>query len=57
MPGGTIGTFGFGEKIDLKVEIDLSADRWNVFLGKIWALGTDFGGATQVTGIRFTPRT
>ena len=52
--GGVIGTFGFGEKIDLKVEIDLSTDTWNVFLGEIWSLSTTFGGATQVTGIRVT---
>ena len=57
VPGGsspTIGTFGFGEKIDLKVEVDLSADHWNVYLDGVSVLSADFGGATRVTAIRVT---
>ncbi len=53
-PGGTIGTFDFGNKIDLKVEIDLANDLWNVYLDGMWALSTDFWGTTQVNSIRFT---
>ena len=50
----TIGTFGFGEKIDLKVEVDLSADHWNVYPDGVSVLSADFGGATRITAIRVT---
>ena len=53
-PGGTIGTFDFGNKIDLKVEIDLANDLWNVYLDGILSLSTDFWGTTQVNAIRLT---
>ena len=52
--GGTIGSFNFNEKIDLKVEIDLSTDKWNVFLNGVLSSSTDFGGATEITAIRVT---
>jgi hypothetical protein len=53
-PGGIIGTFNFGEKIDLRVEIDLTTDRWNIFLGEVLFHSGDSWDTAQINAIRVT---
>jgi hypothetical protein len=52
--GGTfvIGSYTLGHVENLRVEIDLGADIWNIYLDNVLAHAGSFGGATQLSSVR-----
>ena len=55
-PGGsvTFGSFTFGSEIHLRIEVDLAADSWQIFLNSVLFDVGGFGGATAIRTVRFT---
>ena len=51
---GAIRTFPLGTKIDLRVDVDLAADTWEISLNGSSAHFGSFGGATEIRSIRFS---
>ena len=51
---GTIGSFTFGSEIHLRIEVDLAADSWQIFLDSVLVHTGGFGGATAIRTVRFT---
>jgi hypothetical protein len=52
-----IGTFEYGQKINLRVDVDLTADDWQVFLDDTLAHAGPFGGATAISTVRVADST
>ncbi len=54
--GGTIviGNYTIGRIVNLRVEIDLAADVWNIYLDNVLAHSGPFGGATQLSSVRIS---
>jgi hypothetical protein len=50
----SIGTFALGAIVDLRVEVNLAADTWTIFLDNVLAHTGGFGGATQINDVRFS---
>lgn len=50
---GPIGTFTFSSEISLRIDVDLTADSWQIFLDGAPVHSGGFGGATQITSVRF----
>jgi hypothetical protein len=51
---GSIGTFRFGTVVNLRVDVDLANDNWEIYLDNVLAHSGAFGAATAVTAIRFS---
>jgi len=54
--GGTIviGNYTIGRVVDLRVQIDLAANLWAVYLDNVLAHSGSFGGATALSSVRIS---
>jgi hypothetical protein len=52
--GGSVGTYVLGETVDLRVEVNLAADTWTIFLDNALAHIGSFGGSTEIIRVRFS---
>ncbi|MFC1706433.1 hypothetical protein ACFL59_06350 [Planctomycetota bacterium] len=50
----TIATYSLGTKVDVRVEVDLSADTWEIFVNNASKHRGGFGGAAAINAIRFS---
>jgi hypothetical protein len=55
-PTTPIGTYVIDEIVVLRVDLDLAADTWEIYLDSVLAHSGSFGGATRLTGVRFSTR-
>jgi hypothetical protein len=51
---GSIGTVAIGAIVDLRVDVDLAANNWEIFLDNVSAHSGGFGGAGQVNDVRIS---
>jgi hypothetical protein len=57
LSGRLIGHYTLGTKVHVRVEIDLEADRWHIFLDDVLARSESLYGATTLRSIRFSTQT
>jgi len=54
---GLIGTYTFGNKMNVRVEIDLQANLWHILLDDVLVHSGSIFGATELRSIRFSTHT
>ena len=49
-----LGTYAFNTKIDLKIQVDLTADTWEIFIDGVSTHSGVYGGAAAIKAVRFS---